>query len=176
MACLRTAAGLIEVVRAAGPPSSKCSGWAMASRAIPTSWECLLSDRPEAERREKCFGSVLTKTDLEQTLTELSPETICVCDLAILRYVSATVMCAVCQDYDAVVVRKCARSARLRHVNGSRADWRLQEDLGTSGCEAHCRGGRKIRRLGLQEAVPYTSTHFFCQRTELEGKGNLFYG
>lgn len=54
---------------------------------------------------QKQFGSAFMRTILEQTLTELGAETLYICGLATFGCVNATVMCAICQDYEVVVVR-----------------------------------------------------------------------
>ena len=53
---------------------------------------------------QKRFGSAFMRTILEQTLTELAVETLYICGLETSGCVNATVMCAICQDYDVVVV------------------------------------------------------------------------
>lgn len=54
---------------------------------------------------QKEFGSAFMRTVLEQTLTGLGIEMLYICGLATFGCVNATVMCAVCQDYEVVVVR-----------------------------------------------------------------------
>jgi len=54
---------------------------------------------------QKEFGSAFMRTVLEQMLVELETETLYICGLATSGCVNATVMCAVCQDYDVVVVK-----------------------------------------------------------------------
>jgi len=53
---------------------------------------------------QKRFGSAFMRTILEQTLTELAVETLYICGLETSGCVNATVMCAICQDYDVVVM------------------------------------------------------------------------
>jgi nicotinamidase-related amidase len=54
---------------------------------------------------QKQFGSAFMRTVLEQTLVELETETLYICGLETFGCVNATVMCAICQDYDVVVVK-----------------------------------------------------------------------
>ena len=54
---------------------------------------------------EKRFGSAFFRTKLEQTLTELGVDTLYFCGLATFGCVNATVMCAICHDFDVRVVR-----------------------------------------------------------------------
>lgn len=54
---------------------------------------------------EKRFGSAFFKTDLEKTLANLGAKTLCVCGLATFGCVNATVMCAVCNGYETIVVK-----------------------------------------------------------------------
>ncbi|MBU1049477.1 isochorismatase family protein [Candidatus Bipolaricaulota bacterium] len=53
---------------------------------------------------QKRFGSAFFKTDLESILSELDVETLYVCGLATFGCVNATVMCALCKDYDVRVI------------------------------------------------------------------------
>lgn len=53
---------------------------------------------------QKQFGSAFMRTVLEQTLVGLGIETLHICGLATFGCVNATVMCAICQDYEVVVV------------------------------------------------------------------------
>jgi len=54
---------------------------------------------------EKQFGSAFMRTVLEQTLVKLETETLYICGLETSGCINATVMCAICQDYNVVVVR-----------------------------------------------------------------------
>jgi len=54
---------------------------------------------------EKRFGSAFFRTKLEQTLSHLGVDALCVCGLATYGCVNATVMCAVCHDFEVTVVR-----------------------------------------------------------------------
>jgi len=54
---------------------------------------------------EKRFGSAFFRTDLEQTLADLDVRTLYVCGLATYGCVNATVLCAVCRDYETMVVK-----------------------------------------------------------------------
>jgi nicotinamidase-related amidase len=54
---------------------------------------------------EKRFGSAFFRTKLEQTLTDLGVDTLYFCGLATFGCVNATVMCAICHDFDVRVVR-----------------------------------------------------------------------
>ena len=52
----------------------------------------------------KRFGSAFFQTDLEQRLRDIGAQRLVVCGLATFGCVNATVMCAVCKEYDVVVV------------------------------------------------------------------------
>ena len=54
---------------------------------------------------EKHFGSAFFKTDLEGLLARIGAKTLYICGLATFGCVNATVMCAICKDYDVRVVR-----------------------------------------------------------------------
>jgi len=54
---------------------------------------------------QKHFGSAFFRTELESTLRGLDTKTLYVCGLATFGCVNATVMCALCKDYDVRVVR-----------------------------------------------------------------------
>ena len=60
------------------------------------------ADEPVIQKR---FGSAFFKTDLERTLADLGAETLYVCGLATFGCVNATVMCAVCKEYETIVVK-----------------------------------------------------------------------
>jgi len=54
---------------------------------------------------QKRFGSAFFKTDLETILEGLGAKTLYVCGLATFGCVNATVLCAVCKEYETVVVK-----------------------------------------------------------------------
>jgi len=54
---------------------------------------------------QKRFGSAFFKTDLEKALRRIGAKTLYVCGLATFGCVNATVMCAVCEGYDTIVVQ-----------------------------------------------------------------------
>jgi nicotinamidase-related amidase len=60
------------------------------------------ADEPVIQKR---FGSAFFKTDLEKTLERLGAKTLYVCGLATFGCVNATVMCAVCKDYETIVAK-----------------------------------------------------------------------
>jgi nicotinamidase-related amidase len=60
---------------------------------------------------QKRFGSAFFKTELERTLADLGVKTLYVCGLASFGCVNATVMCSVCKEHEAIVV-KDAHGAR----------------------------------------------------------------
>ena len=53
---------------------------------------------------EKHFGSAFFRTELEEVLARLGAKTLYVSGLATFGCVNATVMCAICKDYDVRVV------------------------------------------------------------------------
>ena len=60
------------------------------------------ADEPIVQKR---FGSAFFKTDLEKTLADLGAKTLYVCGLATFGCVNATVVCAVCKEYQTIVVK-----------------------------------------------------------------------
>ncbi len=54
---------------------------------------------------QKHFGSAFLKTTLESTLSEIGADQLHVCGLATFGCVNATVMCALCKDYDVHVIQ-----------------------------------------------------------------------
>jgi len=54
---------------------------------------------------QKHFGSAFFQTDLESTLKKLNAKTLYVSGLATFGCVNATIMCALCKDYDVRVIR-----------------------------------------------------------------------
>ena len=61
-----------------------------------------LSGEPVIQKR---FGSAFFKTDLEKTLADLGARTLYVCGLATFGCINATVICAVCKEYETIVVK-----------------------------------------------------------------------
>jgi nicotinamidase-related amidase len=99
--------GLIEKARAAGVPVVYVQH---RSDDQPDDPE-LVGVHPELAPQsdepviQKTFGSAFFKTDLEATLADLGVETLYVCGLATFGCVNATVMCAICKEYETIVVK-----------------------------------------------------------------------
>jgi nicotinamidase-related amidase len=54
---------------------------------------------------QKQFGSAFFRTGLEENLNRLGAKTLYICGLATFGCVNATVLCALCKNYDVRVIR-----------------------------------------------------------------------
>ncbi len=54
---------------------------------------------------QKRFGSAFFRTNLEDTLNNLGAKSLYVCGLATFGCVNATVLCALCKEYDVRIIR-----------------------------------------------------------------------
>lgn len=100
-------AGLIDKARSAGVPVVYVQHLSDEQPDDPE----LIGVHPRLAPRagepivQKRFGSAFFKTDLERALADIGAETLYVCGLATFGCVNATVMCAVCKEYETIVVK-----------------------------------------------------------------------
>ena len=69
---------------------------------------------------QKWFGSAFFKTDLTATLEKMNAETLYISGLSTLGCINATVMCALCKDYDVRVVLDAHGSARFPDMSAEK--------------------------------------------------------
>lgn len=98
---------LLDAARAAGVPVVFVRHLDKEPPADPSTAEICpeiapLGTEPVVEKR---FGSAFMKTDLHATLQGLGTTKLFMCGLATFGCLNATVVCALCKDYDVTVIR-----------------------------------------------------------------------
>jgi nicotinamidase-related amidase len=78
-----------------------------------------IAPRNEEAVVEKRFASAFLRTNLEETLRHLRAKSLYVCGLATYGCLNATVMCALCKDYDVVVAHDAHGARPLGDITAS---------------------------------------------------------
>lgn len=69
---------------------------------------------------QKHFGSAFFQTSLKSMLTKLNAKTLYICGLATFGCVNATVLCALCKNYDVRIVRNAHGSRSYGDTSATR--------------------------------------------------------